>query len=290
MKKIRQFVLFAVSTVLVVSLFFFANGFGYAAGDSIIIKKGDTLYSISKQYNISVQELKEHNDLKNNTIKVGQKLLLPGLKQTDPLYVVMAGSFAKKMNADKQISLLKKKGIEAVAVKRVITNQIYYRIQTGVFSDKKNAEKQREVLRKQGIKDSYILTDKPLHINDVTVGSMSSQLEKQFGKPAKIEDYMNIRSFYYKKQGAGVRVNFNMNDGSIFGLQVYPEFLNSDAIPKQKSKVLDVYGYPNEVTKISCYESASCEQFIYKFNKSKLVVQFDRDGKTVQYLDLSKLQ
>ncbi len=39
-----------------------------------IVKKGDTLYSISKKYNMSLKDLKNLNKLKSNNIKIGQKL------------------------------------------------------------------------------------------------------------------------------------------------------------------------------------------------------------------------
>ena len=38
------------------------------------VKKGDTLYSISKKYNISIDEIKKNNNLKNNQLSIGQKL------------------------------------------------------------------------------------------------------------------------------------------------------------------------------------------------------------------------
>ena len=38
------------------------------------IKKGDTLYSLSKKYNISIDEIKKNNNLKNNQLSIGQKL------------------------------------------------------------------------------------------------------------------------------------------------------------------------------------------------------------------------
>jgi len=40
------------------------------------VKKGETLYRIAKNNNLSVSKLKTLNGLKSNTIKVGQKLLL----------------------------------------------------------------------------------------------------------------------------------------------------------------------------------------------------------------------
>jgi LysM repeat protein len=42
--------------------------------DYYIVEKGNTLYSIAKQYGISVNELKQQNNLYTNAIKVGQKL------------------------------------------------------------------------------------------------------------------------------------------------------------------------------------------------------------------------
>ncbi|MBO3116318.1 LysM peptidoglycan-binding domain-containing protein [Winogradskyella sp. DF17] len=42
--------------------------------NTLLIKKGDTLYSIAKRFNTSVEKLKELNSLKNNVILVGQEL------------------------------------------------------------------------------------------------------------------------------------------------------------------------------------------------------------------------
>lgn len=290
MKKFKRFMQVSLSIILMISLLFFANGFGYADDGAVIVKKGDTLYSLSKKYNLTVEELKSFNGLKNNSIYIGQKLLLPGLKESEPMYSVLGGSYSKKENASKQIALMKKKGIDAAVITKVIKDQTYYRIQAGVFSKIENAEKQRELLRKIGIKDAYIVTNKNLQVHGVYNGSTYSQLLQQFGKPVKTEDQLNIRSLYYDDEGAGVRVNFNMENGSVFGLQAYPEFLKLGTLPKDKNQVINVYGYPNAVKNTSCYESATCEQFIYQFNKNKLIIQFDRDGKTVQYFDLSRMQ
>ena len=42
----------------------------------IIVSKGDTLYSISRNNSISVEELKKLNGLNSNAISVGQKLMV----------------------------------------------------------------------------------------------------------------------------------------------------------------------------------------------------------------------
>lgn len=45
-------------------------------GNYYQVKQGDTLYSISKRFGISVDKLKEINGLKDNTISIGQHLLI----------------------------------------------------------------------------------------------------------------------------------------------------------------------------------------------------------------------
>ena len=39
-----------------------------------VVKKGDTLYSISKRYKISVTNLKKWNNLEDNILQIGQEL------------------------------------------------------------------------------------------------------------------------------------------------------------------------------------------------------------------------
>ncbi|WP_045520594.1 LysM peptidoglycan-binding domain-containing protein [Neobacillus niacini] len=288
MKKFKRFMQVVLCTVLMGSVFYFGNGKAFAEDQYITIKRGDTLYSISKKYNISIEDLKEYNQLKSNKIIAGQKLMIPDFEQTKPMYVALAGSFSKKSNAEKRVALLKKNGIEAIVVKKVINGKTYYRVQAGAFSSKSKAEKMVKKLKNNGIKDAFFLTEKPLHINGITVGASYNQLVQKFGQPLKTEDDKNTRSLYYKNEGAGVRVTINPANNSIEQLQVYPEFLKTTSIPTEKNKILNAYGNPNEVKIVSCYESGTCEQIIYRFNKNQLIVQIDRDGKTVQYLDLRK--
>ena len=65
------------------------------------VVKGDTLYGIASRYNMTVQELKDLNNLTTNTISVGQKLLV-NKSTTQPTYTVVKGdtlySIANKYN------------------------------------------------------------------------------------------------------------------------------------------------------------------------------------------------
>ena len=65
-----------------------------------IVKKGDSLYSIAKKYNISVSDLLSFNSLSNSILSIGQKLIIPG--SSSVVYTVSKGdslySIAKKFN------------------------------------------------------------------------------------------------------------------------------------------------------------------------------------------------
>lgn len=65
------------------------------------VQKGDTLYSIAKKYNISVNQLKTLNNLSSDIISIGQQILIP-TTNTENIYTVQSGdtlySIAKKFN------------------------------------------------------------------------------------------------------------------------------------------------------------------------------------------------
>ena len=89
--------------------------FGEDYNDSIsnyktyIVQKGDSLYTISRRYGVSVDDIKRVNNLKSNTLSIGQELLIPSndldyymVQRGDSLY-----SIAKKFGIS--VDYLKKK-------------------------------------------------------------------------------------------------------------------------------------------------------------------------------------
>lgn len=70
-----------------------------------VVKKGDTLYSIAKTYNTTVDNIKKLNNLTSNTLSIGQKIRLNDQidnPKEDNTYIVKSGdtlySIAKKFN------------------------------------------------------------------------------------------------------------------------------------------------------------------------------------------------
>ena len=62
---------------------------GLSSASSYTVSGGDTLYSIAKKFGISVNKLKEANQLTSNMLNIGQKLIIPLVEDTT--YVVKAG-------------------------------------------------------------------------------------------------------------------------------------------------------------------------------------------------------
>jgi len=69
-----------------------------------VIKSGDSLYSIAKKFNTTVNELKRINNLSSNLLSIGQKLIIPNntIQDNRETYTVKSGdslySIAKKYN------------------------------------------------------------------------------------------------------------------------------------------------------------------------------------------------
>lgn len=67
-------------------------------GNTYIVKRGDSLYSIANNYNISVQELKDINNLTSNLLNIGQVLIIPQQETNkENTYIVKSGDSLYKI-------------------------------------------------------------------------------------------------------------------------------------------------------------------------------------------------
>ena len=95
----------AEATVRAIAIYIGAPYDQVSEGSIYQVQRGDSLYSIAKKFGVSVSSLKSANNLQNNLINVGQKLVIPGFVEptySTITYVVQKGdslySIASKYN------------------------------------------------------------------------------------------------------------------------------------------------------------------------------------------------
>lgn len=121
-----------------------------------IVLEGDTLFGISKQFGVSVSEIKSANKLNSNTIFVGDVLIIP-TNETSFLYIVKSG--------DTLYSISRKYNVSVNEIKRVnnLTNNII-----GV------GEQLRIPINSNGASDDYI-------VYTVKVGDNLYSISRKYG-------------------------------------------------------------------------------------------------------------
>lgn len=73
-------------------------------GITYVVKSGDSLWSIAKRYNISVDELKSANGLTSNMLSIGQELVIPQTGEYKT-YIVKSGDSLYKIARDNNTSV-----------------------------------------------------------------------------------------------------------------------------------------------------------------------------------------
>ena len=89
------------------------------------VLQGDTLYGISKQFGVSVEDIKKNNNLSNNILRVGQILKIPLTNNIDK-YIVQKGDTLYSISKKYNISINELKLLNNLNDNNIIPGQIIY--------------------------------------------------------------------------------------------------------------------------------------------------------------------
>ena len=133
-----------------------------------IIEKGETLYSISKNYNISVNYLKKINNLNSNSLSIGQRIIIEIIEEKNELNSLtnkeegFASTIEDNISSDKYLALHKSATIGTIIfVKNLMNdNVVIVRVigalpNTGI-NEKINIRLSRVAFEKLDAKDDII--------------------------------------------------------------------------------------------------------------------------------------
>jgi LysM repeat protein len=95
------------------------------SGIRYTIKKGDTLSKIAKKYSVDAEKIKSFNDLKDDALKIGEKIIIPGGKKISPEQTVKKKKivYSKKKTSQKTVSYTKSKSSLAKIFRRPTTGR-----------------------------------------------------------------------------------------------------------------------------------------------------------------------
>ncbi len=89
------------------------------------VKRGDSLYSIARNYNVSVDELKRINNLTSNILQIGQVLRIPGESNTNYItYTVKPGDTVYGISSQFGVSAIDISTLNNLGGSNIIVGQV----------------------------------------------------------------------------------------------------------------------------------------------------------------------
>ena len=92
--------------------------------DTYVVKSGDNLYAIARRYAITVDKLKDINNLSSNLLSIGQKLLVP--KNDNKKYVVKAGDSLYKIAVENGTTVTELINLNELSTTNLSIGQVIY--------------------------------------------------------------------------------------------------------------------------------------------------------------------
>ncbi|WP_226666648.1 LysM peptidoglycan-binding domain-containing protein [Metabacillus litoralis] len=189
-----------------------------AAADSVKVKSGDTLWSLSRQFETSVDKIKSANGLSNDFLKVGQVLELPSTNKQNTTPVVTPKVETTTTTTTKAVTYVVKSGDSLWVIARANNTSV------------------SELKKLNGLQNDLIRVGQKLVVNKETTTTTKETDKKSVVNPTKP---ISSQSSYSVKAGDSLWKVANQFNITVAELKVTNK-LTSDTI--QIGQVLKITG------------------------------------------------
>lgn len=193
----------ALSTIAAVLILYFALSAQASAAVTHTVKAGDWLSKIAKTYGVTVEQIKQYNALKGDTIYVGQKLVI----SPDTRYVVKKGDTLSSIAARHSTTVAKIKSRNNLKSDTIYPDQVLY-IPSASAGSVSSGSSSGSTAGASSSSGSKVVKDWPSVTYTVKAGDTLTSIAKKFGTSiSKLMQYNYMDSGEWLNAGQKIAIN-----------------------------------------------------------------------------------
>ncbi|AKF95896.1 hypothetical protein [Brevibacillus laterosporus] len=124
-----------------------------------------------------------------------------------------------------------------------------------------------------------------LQYHGVSLGDSYHKVVQQYGKPESEDNKGKTKLLAYRSQ-KGLSHTLILQNEKVIKSTFYMEYLEGDNLPKTKEEVFKTYGTEYQMEVKACYESATCENYVYTFGNEILTFLTSWDNQKIDVVTL----
>ncbi|MDN9010116.1 hypothetical protein [Brevibacillus laterosporus] len=124
-----------------------------------------------------------------------------------------------------------------------------------------------------------------LQYNGVSLGDSYNKVLQLYGVPESEDVKGETKLLAYRSQ-KGLSHTLLLQNEKVIKSTFYMEYLEGDKLPRTKEEVIKTYGTEYQMEEKACYESTTCENYVYTFGNEILAFLTSWDNQKIDVVTL----